>query len=220
LNIVDSSVINVLNYSDSPISVPTQIRPEGYWFEPSRDGEPFVIPISFAEIRVANSQSEIFRNGRLRFEKEFEKDVYEKLGIYNWENILFTDDIKNIILNPTKEGLERLIKITNLSVFDKVRGLLISMKNTGKYDISQRVVDVINYRYQELYRNKKNSEIVIHKTQQEMVDEVRSKVIEEEIIKIREELEKKIRAEVEEEFKKKIDDGEVAKRGKSPKNQE
>jgi len=218
ITITDSSVINVLNYSDSIVSIATNIRPEGYLFEPAmNEQQPFAIPLSFAEIRIVNSQSAIFREGKLYFDEEYQEEVYKKLGIYEWENILSDSQIRDTILKPTKSKLEKIIKINSLSMFDRVRGMLVLMRNTGMYDISMRVIDVINYRYQELYTGKKVTEIVINETNQEVSKE---EIISRELEKMKLEFEsqkkemmKQIREELEEQYKKdntdKIDKKEV-----------
>lgn len=196
MQITDQTIINVYNYADNPVSLPTHINPDGYWFEPAVDGNPSMFPITFAEIRVANSQSQIFREGKLRFDKDCEEDVYKALKINNWKDILTEKEIKDTILNPTKDKLEKLINITSLTVFDRVRGVLVSLQNSGQYDISERVVEVVNYRYQELYRNKRKSEIIIHKTKQEMLDEAKDEIIAKELEKAKKDLEEKIRKEI------------------------
>lgn len=200
MQITDATIINVYNYADNPFSLPTHGNPEGYWFEPATNDEPSVFPISFSEIKIANSASQVFREGWLRFDAEVEEYVYKALKINNWEDILSDKEIEKIILLPNKEKLEKLVTITSLSIFDRIRGVLVRLQNAGIYDISQRVVDVINYRYQELYRNKRKSEIVIHKTKQEMIEEVKGDVIAEELEKAKAELEKQIRAEIQAEM--------------------
>lgn len=202
MQITDQTIINVYNYADNPVSLPTHVNPDGYWFEPAIEGNPSMFPITFAEIRVANSQSQIFREGKLRFDKEVEEEVYKALKINNWKDILTEKEIKDTILNPTKEKLERLVNITSLTVFDRVRGVLVSLQNSGEYDISERAAQVINYRYQELYRNKRKSEIIIHKTKQEMLDEAKDEIIAKELEKAKKELEEKIRKEIKAEMEK------------------
>jgi len=207
ITITDSSVINVLNYSDSIVSIATNIRPEGYLFEPAmNEQQSFAIPLSFAEIRIVNSQSAIFREGKLYFDKEYEEEVYKKLGIYDWENILSDTQIRDTILKPTKDKLEKIIKINSLSMFDRIRGMLILMRNTGMYDISMRVIDVINYRYQELYKGKKQTEIIINETNQEVSkEEIISKELEKMKLEFelqKQEMIKQIREELEQEYKK------------------
>jgi hypothetical protein len=199
----DGSIINVYNYNEGVISVPSHINPMGHNFYKGSKDSPYILPLTFGEIRFINGQSQIFREGFLRFEPEIEEEVYKALQIHNWESIMSDKDIEDIILNPTKEKLDRLIKITSISLFERVRCILTKMKNIGVFDISNRVVDTIEYRYQELYRNKLNSDIVIYKTKQEMMDEIKTDAFNNEIDKMKAEIEKNIRAEVEAEFKKK-----------------
>jgi len=207
MNIVESTIINVLNYNDSVYVVPTQIKPDGYLFEKCNNDEPYSIPLSFAEIRVINSQSDVFRNGMLRFEKDIEQDVYEKLSIRDWKDILSNDDIKNIILNPSKEGLSRLIKITNASLFEMVRGMFVQLKNSGQYDISMRVSNVINERYSELYRGERISKIQITTVPtQETLQIDTSELIKNEIAKVKAELEAQLRAEYESKLNNAVED--------------
>ena len=204
ITIVDSTMINVLNYSKSLVSVPTQINPDGYAFYPSIDDQPTLIPLSFSEIRVINGQSQIFKEGYLRFEPDVEEDVYNALNIRDWQNILSDDEIKEAIVNPTKERLERLIKITSMALFDRIRTTLTVLRNIGLYDISNRVSDLVTTRYREIYAGQRKSEIVITKTAQEEAKAMQADVIAEEIAKVKLELEKKIRAEIEAEMKANI----------------
>jgi hypothetical protein len=164
MDVIDSSIIDVLNYSDSCVVVSTHIKPDGYLFDPAIDDQPFALQLSFAEIRGINSQSNVFREGFLRFQETEQKSIYEKLGIRNYESILTDDDIKHTILKPTKDGLERLLKIQSSSMFERIRGMLVQLENSNKYDISTRVKNVITERYKELYSGKKITEIVIRPT--------------------------------------------------------
>ncbi|GAB6989359.1 hypothetical protein [Paenibacillus pini] len=211
MSVVDSTIIEVLNYSDSYASIQTQIKPDGYLFEPSIDGLPYAIPLSFAEIRVVNSQSGVFREGILRFDPEHEEDVYTKLGIRDWEEILSDSQIHNIILKPTKKGLESLIKITSTSMFERVRGIMVQLLNTGMYDISTRVKDVINERYRELYSNKRISEIIVVPTLDE--SEAKPLVSENEMAKLKDELTKQILAELKEQQQIAVDNEVITTEG-------
>ncbi|PZT57490.1 hypothetical protein [Paenibacillus silvae] len=168
MDVVESTIIDVLNYSDSCVVVPTHIKPDGYLFEPAIDGQPYALQLSFSEIRGINSQSNLFREGFLRFRETESDSIYEKLGIRNAESILTDEDIKDIILTPTKDGLEKLIKIQSSSMFERIRGALIQLDNSNKYDISTRVKNVITERYRELYSGKRITEIVIRQTAHEV----------------------------------------------------
>lgn len=163
----DSTVIDVQNHLDNVIVVSTNIKPDGYVFEPGSEASPYTLQLSFAEIRGINSNSNVFREGYLRFHPDWEKEVYEKLGIRDYHEILTDNDIQDIILNPTKEKLEKVVSIQSTSLFERIRGMLVMLENQGRYDISTRVKGLINARYEELYRGKRKSDIVVRSTQYE-----------------------------------------------------
>jgi len=196
MKITDNSIINVYNTSNYTVVLPTHLNPEGYLFAGYMDDNPVMIPITFSEIRLINSSSMLFREKHLTFDEKDESDIYEALKILGWKDILTNDQIEDLILNPTKEKLEKVVAATTMSMLDRIRGALVSMQNTGQYDISQRVIDVVNARYQELYAGKRGSQIVINKTQQEVVEETKKDVIQEELAKMRKEIESQVRKEM------------------------
>ena len=199
----DGSIINVYNHNEGIVTVPSHINPVGHMFTEASQENPSIIPLTFGEIRFINGQSKIFREGFLKFEPEVEEEVFKALQVHNWKDIMSEKDIMDMILNPTQAKLERIIKITSISMFERIRNILTKMKNVGMYDISNRVVEIIEYRYQELYRNRTKSELVVTKTKQETIEEVKSDLISSEIQKIRAELEVKIRAEIQAEMSSK-----------------
>ncbi|KAF6626951.1 hypothetical protein H6F38_23120 [Paenibacillus sp. EKM208P] len=198
----DNTLIDVFNFSNSTVCVVTHLNPKGHQFEPAMTDNPFSIQMYFSEIRNINNQSNIFREGFLRFSKEKEKDVYEKLGISDWQNILKDTDIEDIILNPTKEGIERLLAIRSTSLFERVRGILIQLDNSGRHDISGRVKNAIQIRYKEIYQGKLQTEIIVAKTDAENEIERIENERAAATARIREEVEAKIRAEYEEKYGK------------------
>lgn len=217
MKITETTLIPVYNYSSSICCVGSNIKPEGYLFEGAKnEDEPFSIPLTFSEIRTINSQSDIFRNGILRFEKEYEKDVYEALGIRDWQNILTDKEIKNIILNPTPEGLKKIIAINNPAMFERVRGVFVQLRNSKMYDISMRVAELITERYKELYRGQRNSSIKIKIENHNVNNQVKSsqidinKIIQSELEKAKEDLKKQleqqIREQLEAEYKAKLEE--------------
>lgn len=199
----DGSIINVYNHNEGIITVPSHMNPIGHMFSEASEENPSIIPLTFGEIRFINGQSKIFREGFLKFEPEVEEEVYKALQVHNWKDIMSEKDIMDMILTPTQEKLEKVIKITSISMFERIRNILTKMKNVGMYDISNRVVEIIEYRYQELYRNRMKSELVVTKTKQEIVEDVKTSLIASEIEKIKAELEKKIRAEIQAEMSSK-----------------
>ncbi len=154
--------INVLNYNENKVSV--MVSPtDSFTFEPSVDGEiPSVIPMTFEQIRYANNYN-TFRGGFLFFEESKAKEIYEELGINNWENILNNKEIRNILLNPTYDGLKKIVDIKDSAVFERVRAVFHKLKAEGTNDISVRVQQIISTRFKELQNKKITTSIVIEK---------------------------------------------------------
>lgn len=173
--ITQAEKINVLNYNENKVSV--MVSPtESFTFEPSVDGEiPSVIPMTFEQIRYANNYN-TFRGGFLFFDKTKEKEIYEELGIANWEDILNNKEIRNILLSPSYEGLKKIIDIKDSAVFERVRAVFYKLKAEGTSDISVRVQQIINTRYKELQNKKVNTSIMLEK--KDIVQSVPNKEVE------------------------------------------
>ncbi|WP_440118455.1 hypothetical protein [Paenibacillus sp. QZ-Y1] len=211
MSINDSTLIDVHNYTDGCVAVASNIKQDGYLFEPSSNDIPYVLQLSFSEVRGINTQSHVFREGYLRFDPAKEKDIYEALGVRNWETILTNKDIEKIILEPTKEGLELLMKIDSTSLFERVRGMVTQLDNSNAYDISTRVKNAIDSRYKELYEGKRITAIQIRKTSSEMEAEESSKK-QKELEEILAEERKKIEAEIRAEFEAKQNENKETKK--------
>lgn len=160
--ITQAEKINVLNYNENKVSV--MVSPtESFTFEPSIDGEiPSFIPMTFEQIRYANNYN-TFRGGFLFFEESREKEIYEELGINNWEGILNNKEIRKILLNPSFEGLKKIVDIKDSAVFERVRAAFHKLKSEGTNDVSVRVQQIISTRYKELQNKKVNTSIVLEK---------------------------------------------------------
>lgn len=181
---IDKEVaIKVLSYNNNVICVKSNIR--SYVFEAaSADGTPTMHPMSFAEIEYINSNSGVFRTGLLTFDDDRKDELYKALKIFDWkENILFNDEIEDIILNPTLKGLEKIINVRDISVIERVRGIMIGLINTGAYDVSQRVINIINTRAREINSNKFKSEIILrpadtrtYNSDKKEIDEIRKQL--------------------------------------------
>lgn len=141
--------INVLNYNENRVSL--MVSPDrAYSFDPSIDGvTPTVIPLTMDEVKYGNN-SNAFKSGTLFFEKSQEADVYEALNIPNWKDILKNEDICDIILHPTYDGLSKIIAIEDGTMFERVRGVYHKLLSEGTNDISVRVEQIIRTRYKEL----------------------------------------------------------------------
>lgn len=168
-SIDNTSMITVLNYMPCSIIVNSNVT--SYKFEPCTNGVPSVQIIPYSEIKVVNSTSNIFREGYLFFEHENKKELYESLGIKEWQLILSQEDIENIILNPTKEGLQRLINVKTVSYFERIRGVFSKLRKSGTYDISIRAQNIIEMRYKELRSGVINTKILINPIASSAIDD-------------------------------------------------
>ena len=139
----------IMNEGTSPVFVPS--RTGGFMMPPSADGDPTVRQLYFSEIIEINSMCDLFRHGHLFFEKEYEEAIYEELRISNWKEILHNSDIEEILLNPTKDGLQRILDIKSPTYFDRVRGVYVGLKNSGA-NLTRNVIDLMEQRSIEVSR--------------------------------------------------------------------
>lgn len=147
MSVMEKRFIDVLNCDDNIVAV-RGLNNRGYLFEPGTLEDPFVIPIEPADIKYIHSGSRAFRNGVLRFRAEEQDEIYEALGIAQ-EQPLFTEQIEDILLNPTAGTLTRLVEIASSGEFERVRRCYYYLVNSGK-DISNKVRVLIEKRYEEL----------------------------------------------------------------------
>ena len=123
------------------------------------------------------------------------------------------EEIMDIIKNPNKEKLERIISIDNLATIDLFRGAIISVSNTGTMDVSNRIVQVVNKRRSEIYRNPyAESVIKIKKTRTEIEAEAKEKAMEQvmadTIAKMKADMEAKFAKKLEEEVQLRLKENE------------
>lgn len=152
--------ITLLNYNPFTVLIPTETRT--YILDPCYDYNiPTLINVSFSDVEYMNSHSEIFRNGMVFFKKEQQEEVYKELSIFDWENILTNKEIENILLNPTMDGLQKLLNIKDDPTFGRIYSVLVRLKNSNTYDLSSRVIKVIEARQKELHRGTLKTNIML-----------------------------------------------------------
>lgn len=122
------------------------------------DNQPTIIPLTLDEIRYANNGT-AFRTGALEFPKDIEDDLYNDLRI-DKTKVLKIKEIRDILLNPTKEGIIKIISISSLSDFDRVRGQFQKLKSEG-YKLTLDMANVIDTRTRELFNNQIKSNISV-----------------------------------------------------------
>lgn len=135
--------------------------------EAAIDGNPTTLPLTWDEIVYANN-SNVFKSGSLEFQSSIENDIYNELGIVK-ENVLKYKEIKEILLHPDKNGLQKILKIKTLSDFDRVREIFQKLKFEG-YSITLDVNNLVKKRTEELFLGKSTSSILVDDTQNESSD--------------------------------------------------
>lgn len=177
--------ISVLNYNENCVCI--NIAPsKSVVLEASEYGEPNVLPLTLDEIRFANNSS-IFKNGILEFPEYIEDEVYETLRI-NKGDVLKLNEIRDILISPTKEGLKRIISIKSSSDFERVRGQFFKLKHEG-YKLTLDIADLITRRYKELVNNQTVSKIIIDDADVVNNDKTRVAELEKEIAEMKKLLE-------------------------------
>lgn len=211
--------ISVLNYNENCVCI--NIAPsKSVVLEASEYGEPNVLPLTLDEIRFANNSS-IFKNGILEFPEDIEDEVYETLRI-NKGDVLKLNEIRDILISPTKEGLKRIISIKSSSDFERVRGQFFKLKHEG-YKLTLDIADLIARRYKELVNNQTVSKIIIDDADVVTNDKTRVAELEKEIAEMKKLLEiavnsnKKEPAKEQEVTVKKVDVQEKKSPGRSKK---
>lgn len=159
MSIKENVSIPIYNYNESNICIPTNIST--HILPPAVDGVPSVDYLSFAEINYINGISDCFRTGLVRFDDKDKEEIYTALGFANWENILTNDEIRDILLNPTIDGLQKIIDVTNASIFNRIRTIFVSLKENTDNDISNRVIKIMETRELEFKRGIYKTQIVL-----------------------------------------------------------
>ena len=153
--------INVLNYNENDVFV--NGSKEHYKFKASKNGKvPTVVPIPFNELQYIASNTNIITTGWLTFDNDIKEEIFTELRIPDWKDILSNEDIKNILIHPTMEGLQKIIDIENQSYFDRVRIAMFKLIGEG-VDITTKVSRIVNQRYDELQKRQRKSSIVLTK---------------------------------------------------------
>lgn len=158
MSIQDEKFIKVYNKNNFVVSVTSREKP--YVFAPIRDGVATMIPMTWEEIAYIHSSSSAFQRGLLCFEDDKQEEAMETLGIMNWRDIISNDEFEEIVKNPTADGVQKILAITEMSTFERLRGIFYSLKNAG-YDMSTRIEKIIEERFKELLNGKITSRIVV-----------------------------------------------------------
>ncbi|MCM1333453.1 MAG: hypothetical protein NC084_06240 [Bacteroides sp.] len=159
---VEEKTYLLCNYTPSRVVVSLK-NGEGVCIERGRYDLPATYPFTLSEIQHINNTSACLRNGTLVPHEDCREFIYETLRIGDWKEILTNLQIEEIILNPTVEGLQKLLDIKDHQYFDRVYGVFLGLKNSDA-PITSNVEKTITTRYRELLAGKRTSEITLRKT--------------------------------------------------------
>ena len=162
---IRDKAITLQNYNPFTVFIPTQTG-RTFKLEPCVEDIPTLVTIQFNDCEYVNGQSSAFRTGLLipKLNEEENKEFYEALNIYNYKDILTNSKIEKILKTPTIESLTKILEIEDDFLFERVRIILIKLKNLNGFNISTKVIDLVNMRYSELKRGKKKTEYVIQES--------------------------------------------------------
>lgn len=146
----------VINEGTSSVAVST--RHESILIEGKQS-----YPFTQDEIRQINGNSNAFKIGLLFFEKDCEEEMYSDLRIRNWKAILHNDQIEEMLMHPTADDVETFLAIDSVAYFERVRGLCIMLKNTGK-EVPTKIDSMVNARWRELSSGRLGTSISVKKS--------------------------------------------------------
>lgn len=158
MSIRDEKNIKVLNYNETKLCFKSNIR--SYVLPVGSIDEPTFEYITFDEIAYINSNTNGIKTGLIRFEPEIENEIYKELGI-DKSKIIKNEEFEYILLNTTKEGIKKIIDITDESVFKRANRIFARLKNTGA-DISMNTARIMEQRMNEFSKGIISSNIKIY----------------------------------------------------------
>lgn len=185
---IDLQNITVLNYNENDVFVDSS--KEHYKFNASRDGiNPTMQEIPISELQYICSNTDIFVTGWLTFNEDEKEEIFTALRVPNWRNILTNEDIREILTNPTMEGLQRILDVTSITYFDRVRIVMFKLLSEG-VDISSKVKSVVDRRYDELQKRQRITSIVLNpRVEEKKVSNEQVKELSEQNVKLQEQIE-------------------------------
>ncbi len=170
MNIKDNVAIKIYNYNPFTVSVTSQTMT--HVLSPCYDLDvPTFDTVTFSELNYVNSVSACIRTGLIELDKEYAKELYSALNISNPDGIITNLAIKDTILNPTKDKLAKIIDAIDDSIFVRINAIYRELINSGEYDISNRVSNVIETRLDEIRRGILSSKISLSTKDDKLVSE-------------------------------------------------
>jgi hypothetical protein len=159
-----SDYIRILNHYSSPVVVEGRnkqfvVNPKDY-----SENTPGFLDLLWDDIDMINAKSRVFKSGILGFTEEDADDVYTALEI-DKSAILFYDDFKDMILNPSCEKMEAILNITDHLIIGRIKGVLHELINSN-VDVGNKIIKLIDERYREVSMGIKKSKITLKESEE------------------------------------------------------
>lgn len=158
-----------LLYNYSPSMVIVQCKDNTITFEGGSTEAPTSFPFTMNELQYINNKCEVIKNGTLVPSEDEAEYVYGALRIQNYQSILSNQQIEDIILHPTVEGLEKILAIKDTPYYERIYGIFISLRNADA-PITANVARIIKGRYLELRDGKRDTEFTVRQKDTQSVD--------------------------------------------------
>lgn len=123
---------------------------------------PSTYPFTLSELQHLNNTTRCIKNGTLIPQEGDKEFIYETLRITDWRDIISNAEVEKIILEPTVEGLQKIINIKDSQYFDRIYGVFLGLKNSDA-PIAANVINLITKRYRELLDGKRETELTVKK---------------------------------------------------------
>lgn len=159
----DTNKIRVLSYLPSRLAFTTRNR--NSFFAPSDGQVPVTEIMTLEDLEYLNDHSPVLRYGMLEFCEDEQDELYEHLHI-NKEKCLFERDIDDLLLKADEAALNRIIAIADAQTIARVRGHAARLSGS----VPSRVLDVVDYRYNEIRNGQRVSKITVSKLPQNQPD--------------------------------------------------
>ncbi|WP_137743256.1 coiled-coil domain-containing protein [Robertmurraya siralis] len=154
--------IRVYNYETAPVGFPSQNNTNGIFISGKNEEEEFVVErVSFEDIEVENTKSDLFKVGRLRFHPDEEDEVYEKLGIEDKDNIKTDSELMTILKTDDIKTVKWIANLKSPTLLLRLKSLLFKMEQSNQ-QIPHQILSAVNERNNEIKYGLKrhaNSEI-------------------------------------------------------------
>lgn len=165
---MNSNKIKIENHNPFNLSIRSNLR--DYILSPAgEDGTPTVEYLTLEEIIWIDSNTNAIRTGLITINEDDREEVFKEIKFEDGDKIITNKDVENILLNPSVDGLSKIIEITDASTFDRVYAVFVGLKEGGSVDISNRVINLMNERYKEFKRGQNVSHIKIERKDTETV---------------------------------------------------